>query len=129
MVYTHHISNFKTGSQAQVGISPLFTQYDLVRIAVQEDDFLPYELVRKDRSLYLHMIRPVLGGIPHLDIFEMGGRMGEENVYGYLAVRKNQDSATAYLLLSKPADFGSRLLGQFRYALKRILFFDKAIFR
>ena len=129
MVYTPNISNLQNASPFQTGFSSLFSQCDLIRIAIQENDFLPFELVREDKGIYMHVVRPVLAPIAQLDIYEMGGRMGEENVYGYLAIRKNGKSKTAYLLLSKPADFGSGLLKQFKSALRRMLFFDKAIVR
>lgn len=130
MVYTQNITNSESSSSPfQMGFSPLFSQCDLIRISIREDDFLPYELIRKDKEIFMHVIRPVMAGLPQLDIYEMGGRMGEENVYGYLAIRKNKNSDTAYLLLAKPDGFGKNLLNHFKFALRRILFFDKAIVR
>ncbi len=128
MVYTQNIASLESSSSPlQLGFSPLFSQCDFIRISIQEDDFLPYELIRKDKGIFMHVVRPVLAVLPQVDIYEMGGRMGEESVYGYLAIRKNKNAETAYLLLSKPNEFGKNLLNHFKVALRRILFFDKAI--
>ena len=127
MIYTSQISDFSNNPSFPVGPNNIFQQCDLIRIELKENDFIPYELVREELGIYMHMVRPVLSNVSHLDIYEMGGRFGEENVYGYLAIRKNKNNKKAYLLISNPASFGNKLLNQFKNALRRLLFFDKAI--
>ena len=107
-----------------MGISNSLQHCDLIRLDIRENDFIPFEFIREELGIYMHMVRPVISNAVNLEIYEMGGRFGEENVYGYLAVRNNNK---AYLLISNPASFGNKLLVQFKKALRRMLFFDKAI--
>jgi len=112
--------------RSHAAIKALINSYDLIRLPRQKEDFLPYMLVREEYDLHLTLIRPIMTGLGQLDFFEMGGRLGEEDVYGYMATRRTGKSGCIYLILARPNGFGKHLLEAFQSAVNHMFYLDAA---
>ncbi len=106
----------------------LADSYELIKLQKKDHDFFPYELIRENMGLYLNLITKMWSPLSSYEIYEMGGRLGEEHVYGYLAIKKSHPDKI-YLVIGRPKNFGTQLFDLFCNAIKRMRYFDLVVFQ